>query len=179
MKAKLQQMLAHLVGIGKELIKLIQSKYKLINQEYAERNKTSKQMQLNARVYDIMRECAIDLYEALGSQSYSCLQKIVNPQSFRCYDYKIVKGMILYRYTLSKQSSDRLPAVIVGNLRDNMNRDITARYHDIASRYGYDVLFANFPILANGIYVFSIADGGEDIILTIASHYQPYTDLLT
>lgn len=179
MKDKLKQTLAHVVEGVKELIKLIQSKYKLINQEYVERNRTSKQTQLNSRVYDIMRECAIDLYEALGSQSYSCLQKIVNPQSFRCYDYKIVKGMILFRYTLAKQSSDRLPAVIVDNLQNNMNRDIAARHHDIASRYGYDVLFANFPILANGIYILSISDGGTDILITVASYYQPYTDLLT
>jgi hypothetical protein len=175
---EIRKMVNYLTILLQALIKILQIRYKKSKQEYNKKEKLSRQQELNARVYNIMRECAKNLFEALGSHSYPKLQKIVNPQSFRNYDYQIIKGVVMYRYTLPKQSPERLPVVVLNNIQENMNRDIASMSHDIASCMGYDYLNEAYPLLANGIYVVAISDCGEDILITIFSYYQPYRDLL-
>ena len=168
-----QELWEKLILLLTSLISLLQIRYKKDSDEYNRNVSAVRQQQLNTCVYSIMRECAIDLYEALGSHSYPNLQRIVNPQSVRNYDYKIINGFIVYQYSLAKQSPERLPTVILENMQANMNRDIASTSHDILSRMGYNMMPNSYPFLMNGMYIIAIADIGEDVLISVASYIQP------
>lgn len=172
-KEILKPLYCQLVLLFSELVKILKVKYQKASDEYKKQVRITNQQQLNSRVYHIMRACAIDLYEALGSHSYPNLQRIVNPQSFRNYDYNNVNGFIVYQYSLAKQSPERLPAVILENMQANMNRDIASTSHDILSRMEYNMMPNSYPFLMNGMYIIAIKDMGEDVLISVASYIQP------
>ena len=177
-KEATSQLLKKLELLLNSLLKLLQIKYKKDSDAYNENVANEKKQQLNSAVYNIMRECAIDLHAALGSHGYPNLQKIINPLSIRNYNYKNVNGFIIYQYSLAKQSSERLPVVVLQNMKNNMNRDIAATNHAVMSEIGYTMMPDSFPYLVNGLYIVGIADVGEDVLISVASHYQPFAGLL-
>ena len=92
---------------------------------------------------------------------------------FKKLNYKNANGFIIYQYSLAKQSSERLPSVILENMKDNMNRDIAAANHAVMSEIGYTMMPDAFPFLVNGMYIIGVADMGEDVLISVASHCQP------
>lgn len=167
------QLFKKLESLMNSLLKLLQIKYKKDSEAYNEKVANAKKQQLNVAVYITMRECAIDLHAALGSHVYPNLQKIINPLSFRNYNYKNINGFIVYQYSLAKQSSERLPAVVLENMKVNMNRDIAAANHVVMNEIGYTMMPNSFPFLMNGMYIIGVADMGEDVLISVASYCQP------
>lgn len=172
------QLLKKLEVLMNALLKLLQIKYKKDSEAYNEKVANTKKQQLNMAVYTIMRECAVDLYAALGSHVYPNLQKIVNPLSFRNYNYKNVNGFIVYQYSLAKQTSERLPAIILENIKENMNRDVASASHALKLDIDYNMMPNSFPYLMNGTYIVGVADMGDDVLVSVASYCQPHKDLL-
>lgn len=172
-KAVTSQLLEKLEVLMNSLLKLLQIKYKEESDAYNKNVANAKKQQLNMAVYTIMRECAIDLHAALGLHVYPNLQKIINPLSFRNYNYKNVNGFIVYQYSLAKQSSERLPSVVLENMKVNMNRDIAAANHAVMNEIGYTMMPDSFPFLMNGLYIIGVADMGEDVLISVVSYCQP------
>ena len=131
-----------------------------------------KKERLDCCVWDIMSQCAIELFDALDSQSYPAIKPLRNPRSIRIVDYRIVKGQVLYCFAMTKQNPDRTPAIVLSELTAQMNRDI-ANYRYFLSKQQGEMIQVCCPVMASGLRILSAKDIGFEILIVVNAGCQP------
>ncbi|SFQ21323.1 hypothetical protein SAMN04487928_1247 [Butyrivibrio proteoclasticus] len=127
----------------------------------------------NICLYNFMLKMQADLFQAMKGKNYSRLSPISDPSQIRIADYVQKDGTYLYKFSLSKKSSDdEIIDVILDKISANINADIKQAAFSLYTSCGSDMQFY-YPYLANGLYVLKLIDNGTDIIMICATHLQP------
>lgn len=142
--------------------------------ELLEMQNLKKQKLLQMRIWDMMGQMQIDLYQAFQNHTYANLAPIQTPLTIRIFTFKKENDTFLYKFTLAKSSDIKLPFVSLQGIHLNMNTDIASVQRQLLYAYGYEYLVYHYPYLAQGIYVTNVEELGlSDIIITVVTHIQP------
>jgi len=136
-------------------------------------NTLTEKDKLNIAIHNMMHQMTIDLYRAFHAHSYN-LFPIKTVESIRLYNWKLQNGYYFYQFTIEKKSTDKIPAFLLKQMKDDMNTDICSARDNILYFEDLEYLFYTFPFLYHGIKVISVYDSGSShIIITVCSRLTP------
>ena len=154
MKKTLEEILAGVTSGIKTGIKHSNEEYKKKIRENISNSITYSQMDM-----------VNDLYYVFNNGNYAVIRKIGSFQNIRPAGWVVRGNDVLFRYCLSKETTARVPSVVLDSIRDNMNTDLRMVAQILFNNMGFEANLL-YPYLMAGIKVNNVVDLEADIVIT-------------